>query len=69
MDKKFPTGIRPRGNGLEIKIWQHSKPVHQEIIECNPDNAADVRRVKKYRDFIAWPKSILRLIRVSTPQS
>jgi len=50
MDKKFPTGIRPRGNGLEIKIWQHSKPVHQEIIECNPDSAADVRRVKKYRD-------------------
>lgn len=50
MDKKFPVGIRPRGNGLEIKIWKHGKPVHQEIIEANPNNAADVKRAKKYRD-------------------
>ena len=47
MDKKFPTGIRPRGNGLEIKIWKQGKPVHQEIVEANPNNAADVKRVKK----------------------
>ena len=50
MDKMFPTGIRPRGNGLQIRIWQNGKEVHEEIIEANPNNAADVKRVKKYRD-------------------
>ena len=53
MDQKFPTGIRPRGNGLQIRIWQNGKEVHEEIIEANPGNAADVKRVKKYRDELA----------------
>ena len=50
MDKKFPAGIRPRGNGLQIRIWQNGKEVHEEIIKANPDKDADVKRVKKYRD-------------------
>ena len=50
MAKKFPTGIRPRGNGLEIRITKHGKVVYQEIIQADPNNEVDVRRVKKYRD-------------------
>lgn len=50
MDKKFPAGIRPRGNGLEIRITKHGKVVYQEIIQADPNNEVDVRRVKKYRD-------------------
>jgi len=50
MDKRFPTGVKPRGNGLEIRITQRGKVVHQEIIQANPSNAADVRRVTKYRN-------------------
>ena len=50
MDKIFPTGIKPRGNGLEVRITQQGKVVYQEIIAADPNNAADVRRVKRHRD-------------------
>ena len=50
MDKKFPTGIREKNNGLEIRIFGGGKVIHQETVAANPYKDADVRRVAKYRN-------------------
>lgn len=51
MDKsEWPTGIRPRGKGLEVTIWKGRKRIYCEIIECNPHKPADLASVIRHRD-------------------
>lgn len=47
---KWPTGIRPRGRGLEVSIWRGKKRIYCEIIECDPHKPADLASVIRHRD-------------------
>lgn len=51
MDKsKWPTGIRPRGKGLEVTIWKGRKRIYCEIIEGNPHKPSDLASAIRHRD-------------------
>ena len=50
--KKWPTGIRPSGKGLQIRIWENRKLVYQETIECEPTNRAAIAAAVKRREFL-----------------
>ena len=46
----WPTGIRPRGRGLEVTIWKGRKRVYHTILPCDPHNPADLASAIKHRD-------------------
>jgi len=50
MDQKLPPGIDRQGKGLRIRIFQKGKTIYSETIACNPEDASEVRRIKKLRD-------------------
>jgi len=57
MDNKWPTGIRPRGNGLQLRI-KHNGISHEIQIECNPHSKSDIKAAVDERDRI---KAALKL--------
>lgn len=48
----WPTGIRPRGKGLEVTIWRGSKRVYCKILECDPYKPSDLASAIRHRDDI-----------------
>lgn len=46
----WPTGVKPRGRGLEISIWKGRRRIYSEIIPCDPYNAADRAAAVRRRD-------------------
>lgn len=46
----WPTGIRPRGRGLEITIWKGSQRAYCEIVACDPHSKADLSSAVRRRD-------------------
>lgn len=51
-NKTWPTGIRPCGKGLRIKIWRGGRLAFSQVIECDPYKAADVAAAVKRRDAL-----------------
>ncbi len=53
MDKKpWPTGIRPSGNGIRVKLWKNGKLVHSETLQGDPYNAGDIKSAIKRREYL-----------------
>lgn len=53
MDKRtWPLGIRPSGNGIQIRIWRDRKIVYEKTIEGDPNNARDLAAAVKRRKRI-----------------
>ncbi len=51
MDKRaWPTGIRPSGRGLRIRIWRNRQPIYSETIPCDPHSKRDLAIAVKRRD-------------------
>jgi integrase len=50
--KRWPTGIRPVGKGLQIRVWKNGRLAHQETIECDPFKPADVAATVKRREWL-----------------
>ena len=46
----WPTGIKPRGRGLEISIWKGKRRIYCEIVPCDPYNPADRAAAVRRRD-------------------
>lgn len=54
MDKRtWPTGIRPSGKGIQIRVWRYRQIVHQETVQGDPYNARDLAAAVNRRDEIA----------------
>ena len=50
----WPAGIRPRGNGIEIRIWQHGKLYHSETLPGSAYKKQDLKAaVRKRAELIA----------------
>ncbi len=53
MDKNaWPTGIRPSGNGIRIRIWRNRKVIFTETIKGDPFNARDLASAIKRRRWL-----------------
>lgn len=48
---KWPTGIRPRGRGLQVRIWQSRKLVYQTTLECDPFDPVAQAAAVKHREY------------------
>ena len=46
----WPTGIRPRGKGLEITIWKGRKRIYSKIIKCDPHKPSNLASAIKHRN-------------------
>jgi integrase len=46
----WPKGIKPRGRGLEITIWQGGRRAYNEIVACDPYSKADLASAVRKRD-------------------
>jgi|TARA_R110000782_G_C14779489_1_gene409813 integrase len=47
---KWPTGIKPRGRGIEIELWRHGKRAYSEIIQGDPHKKADLTAAVNHRN-------------------
>ena len=45
----WPTGIRPSGNGIRIKIWRGRRLAHSETVPGNPYSARDLAAAVRRR--------------------
>jgi integrase len=53
MDKRaWPLGIRPSGNGIQIRIWRNREIVYEKTIKGDPNNARDLASAVKRRKRI-----------------
>jgi integrase len=53
MDKRaWPTGVRPSGRGLQIRIFRNREILFQETIQCDPYSARDLKAAVKRRASI-----------------
>lgn len=50
---RWPSGIRPSGRGLRIRIWRHGKEIYAETIPCDPHSKTDLQAAIKRRDKLA----------------
>jgi len=48
----WPTGIRPRGRGLHLRIWHRGRLAYQETIACDPYAPASLSAAIKRREQI-----------------
>jgi len=55
---RWPTGVRPRGRGIEIRIWQHGKLAYSETIPGDPYKAADLAGAVKRREELEARKRL-----------
>ena len=51
-NKSWPTGIRPSGKGLQIRIWRKKQLAHSETLECDPYRQADLAAAIKRRKWL-----------------
>lgn len=47
---KWPAGVRPRGRGIQIRIWRHGKLAYSETLPGDPYKKADLASAVKRRD-------------------
>jgi len=51
VDKRtWPTGIRPSGRGIQIRIWRNRQAIHSETVKGDPYNPRDLAAAVKRRD-------------------
>lgn len=51
MDRRtWPTGIRPSGRGLRIRIWRNRQVLYSETVKCDPYDAGSLAAAVKRRD-------------------
>lgn len=50
--KSWPTGIRPWGNGIQIRIYRKGRPEYTETLEGDPHSKADLASAIKRREFL-----------------
>lgn len=48
----WPTGIRPDGAGLRIRIWRKGRLIHSETIKGDPTSKSLLTAAKKRRDHL-----------------
>jgi integrase len=48
----FPTGIKPDGAGLRIRLWQHGKLVHSETLKGDSTSASLLTAAKNRRKWL-----------------
>lgn len=59
MDKPtWPTGVRPSGTGIRIKVWRDGKLAYSETLQGDPYSKADLASAVRRRE---WLESRLRL--------
>lgn len=59
MDKRsWPTGIRPSGNGIRIKLWKNGDLIFSETLPGDPYDSRDIKSAIKRREHL---ESRLRL--------
>jgi integrase len=59
MDKRaWPTGIRPSGAGIQIRIFQSRKCIHYETIAGDPYKKSDLAAAVKRRDLLESRKKL-----------
>jgi integrase len=46
----WPTGIRPSGNGIRIRVWSKGALVYDETVPGDPNNPRDLARAVKLRE-------------------
>lgn len=46
----WPVGIRPRGKGIQIRIWRNGKLAYTETVKGNPYKAADLASAVRRRE-------------------
>lgn len=47
---QWPKGIRPRGRGIQIRVWRNGKLAYSETLKGDPYKAADLASAVKRRD-------------------
>lgn len=47
--RKWPTGIKPRGRGLQVEIWNRGRRVYSKILPCDPYSPADLAAAVEHR--------------------
>lgn len=53
MDKRvWPTGIRPSGNGIQIRIWRNRQIIYSETIKGDPHKSRDLAAAVKRRKYL-----------------
>ena len=50
--RKWPTGIRPWGGGIQIRLWKDGKEVYSETLEGDPFSDSDLAAAVKRRDHL-----------------
>jgi integrase len=51
-EKRWPTGIRPSGKGLQIRLWADGEVVYQETLHLNPRRKSDVAVAVRRRKWL-----------------
>lgn len=46
----WPTGIKPRGKGLEVTIWKGKRRIYNKILPCDPHDPSDLSAAIRHRD-------------------
>ena len=58
VEQRWPTGIRPRGDGIQIRCYKHGRQIYTETVAGDPYKAADLASAVKRRE---WLQSRLKL--------
>ena len=48
--KRWPTGIRPWGDGIQIRLWKNGGEVYSETLDGDPFDTSDLAAALKRRD-------------------
>ena len=51
-DITWPTGIRPQGRGLRIRLYEHGKVAYSETLKGNLDEAHLARAIRRRRELL-----------------
>ena len=52
VDNKWPTGIRPRNGGIQLRCWRHGKEAYTEQLDGDAYKAADLASAVKRREWL-----------------
>ena len=53
VERRWPTGIGPHGNGIRIRLWKKGKTAYTETLAGDPYNASDLASATKRRKQLA----------------
>lgn len=50
--KRGPTGVRPKGDGIQIRLWKNGKEIYSEILKGDYHNKSDLAAAVKRREHL-----------------